>query len=172
MKKLFVILFLVELLMAVFSYLTYDNDLGNILFSGGSTSSTMKSFGPNFKITLFLNFLIIILTFLFKKREKILTMLFVIFFSLWFISGRTIGIQWTGEIYTGWFYLKYDKIILCPSSNGCSEILEETSIIDKPLYRLLFANKFINEEIFVGPLLYPKLKKYLENPAIAGSVSD
>lgn len=167
MKKLFIILLLIELLMLVFSYLIYDNELGSVLFSGGSISSTMKIFGPDFKITLFLNFIIIILTLLFRKRKKILTPLFIFFFSLWFISGRTIGIQWTGEIYTGWFYLKSNKIILCPSPNGCSDILKETSITDKPLYRLLLENKFINEEIFVGPLLYPKLKKYLENPAVS-----
>lgn len=163
MKKLFVILLFIELLMVVFSYLTYDNEMGGILFSGGSISSTMKIFEPNFKITLLLNFSIIILTLLFRKRKKILMVLFVFFFSLWFISGRTIGIQWTGEIYTGWFYLKTDKIILCPSSNGCSDIFKETSITDKPLHRLLLANRFINEEIFVGPLLYPKLKKYLDD---------
>ncbi|WP_312393625.1 hypothetical protein [Chryseobacterium sp.] len=167
MKKLFVILLLIELLMGVFSYLTYDNEIGSILFSEGSISSTMKIFGPDFKITLFLNFLIIILTILFRKRKKILTTLFVFFFSLWFISGRTVGVQWTGEIYTGWFYLKFDKIILCPSSNGCSDVFKETSITDKPLYTLSLTNRFINEEIFVGPLLYPKLKKYLENPTVS-----
>jgi len=116
---------------------------------------------------LFLNFLTIIFTLLFRKRKKILIVLFVIFFSLWFISGRTVGIQWTGEIYTGWFYLKYNKVALCPSSSGCSDnILRETSIKDKSFYRLSLTNKFINEEMFVGPFLYSKLKKYLENPVV------
>lgn len=162
MKKFFVILLLIELLMAGISYLTYDNEMGNILFSGGSVGSTMKVFAPNFKITMFLNLLAIIFTFLFRKRVKILTVFFITLFSLWFISGRTIGVQWTGEIYTGWFYLKSDKIVLCPSSNGCSDIFKETSIVDKHFYRLSLKNKFINEEIFVGPLFYSELKKYLE----------
>ena len=156
--------------MVVFTYLTYNNEMGNILFSGGSISSTMKIFEPNFKITLFLNFLIIILTLLFRKRKKILTVIFVFLFSLWFLSGRTIGIQWTGEIYTGWFYLTTEKIILCPSSSGCSDTFKETSITDKPFYRLLFTNKFISAEIFVGPLLYPKIKKYIENPAVVSDL--
>lgn len=165
MKKLFVILLLIELLMVVFSYLTYDNEMGSILFSGGSIGSTMKIFGPNFKITMFLNLLVIFFTFLFRKKKKELITIFIVIFSLWFISGRTIGVQWTGDIYTGWFYLKCNKIILCPSYNGCSDVSEGTSITDKPFYRLLLKNKFINEEIFVNPLFYSELKKYFEKTA-------
>ncbi len=146
--------------MTILTFLVFDSDNSILLFQGGSIGSTMKVFGPNFLLILVLYIVTLLSTILFRKRLIVLLVSFLIFFSLWFLSGRTVGVQWTGELITGWFYISTDKIVLSKNSDCEENIIECTTVKDSYIFQLKFISGIEEENIFVGPVIRSDLKNY------------
>ena len=146
--------------MTILTFLVFDSDNSILLFQGGSIGSTMKVFRPNFLLILVLYIVTILSTILFRKRLNVLSMSFLIFFSLWFLSGRTIGVQWTGELTTGWFYLSTSKIILSKNSDCAENVIECITVEDSYMFRLKIISETEEKDIFVGPVIRTDLKNY------------
>lgn len=160
-KAILIVIVIVLLLMTIMTYLVFDTENGEFLFAGGSVGSTMKFFGPNVWIVMTLYAGTILSLIFLRKRIKILLVVFLVFFCVWFISGRTIGIHWTGEVITGWFYISTDRIILSDDSNNCSEnIIACTKAKDSFPFCIILVNPSNEKGIFVGPMIRPDLRNY------------
>lgn len=161
MKKFIIIIVVViELFMALLTSLVFNTDNNNSLFSGGSIGSTMEVFSPNAIITSILFLATIIGSFIYRKRLKLFLITFLVFFSLWFLSGRTIGVHWTGEITTGWFNIGVDKVILYDEQNKNSDIVEQTTLESVFPFKVKFTNDYKEENVFVGPIIRKDLMDY------------
>lgn len=150
----------IEACMALLTFLSFKPENGAVLFSGGSVGSAMRIFGPNSLLVLVLCFATTLSTFLFRKRLKFLLICFLLFFSLWFLSGRTIGVYWTGELTTGWFYISTDKFLLYDNENCSENVIECTTATNSCFFGLKFINGALEEDIFVGPELRTVLRNY------------
>jgi len=162
MKKLIaiIVVVVVELFMLFLTLSVFNTDENNLLFSGGSVGSTMEMFSPNAFITLILFILTILCSIFYRKKLKPFLISFLIFFSLWFLSGRTIGVHWTGEVTTGWFNISAEKLILYDEQSKDSNIIEETSLESTFLFKVKFVNNYKEENIFVGPIIRKDLMDY------------
>lgn len=159
-KMIFFTLILIELSMSVLTFLVFNSEKSEYLFQGGSVVSTMKMFSPNFWIVLVLYVLTILSTILFAKRFKTLLVSFLVLFSLWFLSGRTLGVHWTGELTKGWFYLSSGKVYL-PKNNDClDDIMECNTALNSFFWYLKIVNGNNEEKVFVGPLLRSDMRNY------------
>ena len=169
-KVILTMVIIVELCMTVLTYLVFDSKNSTLLFSGGSVGSTMKIFGPNFLLVLISYILTVISSFYFRKRLKHLLLCFFIFLSFWFISGRTVGVYWTGELATGWFYISTDKVILSKGEDCSGDVIECTTAKNSCLFRLILFNGSVEKEIFAGPTIRSALRNYFnKNESTKGS---
>jgi hypothetical protein len=160
-KAVLIVIVIILILMTVMTYLVFDSENGKFLFSGGSTGSTMKFFEPNVWIVMALYAGALLSLIFLRKRTKLLLVVFLVFFCVWFISGRTVGIHWTGEVITGWFYISTDRIILSDGVNDCSEeIIACTKTKDSFPFCIILVNSANEKEIFVGPIIRPDLRNY------------
>lgn len=146
--------------MAFLTLSIFNTDKNNLLFSGGSVGSTMEVFSPNAFITLILLVATILCSFFYRKKLKPFLISFLVFFSLWFLSGRTIGVHWTGEVTTGWFNIGVDKVILYDEQNKNNNIIEETALESVFPFKVNFINNYKEENIFVGPVIRKDLMDY------------
>lgn len=151
--------------MTIMSYLYFDSDTSRLVFSGGSVDSTMKYFVTNKWIVLFLYLSTIFILVFYRKKVKQMLIYFIISFSLWFLSGRVIGVHYTGEIITGWFYLQTNKVILWEADKCTDDIIKNTSTENLFLFNLKFENACKKENIYIGPFIISDLKKYFGNEA-------
>ncbi|WP_350291584.1 hypothetical protein [uncultured Croceitalea sp.] len=159
-KYIMIIIVVIELFMALLTSLVFNSDNDNLLFSGGSIGSTMEVFSPNAIITSILFLATIISSFVYRKRVKPFLITFLVFFSLWFFNGRTIGVHWTGEVTTGWFNIGFAKITLHDEQNISNNIIEETSLESKFPFRVKFSNSYKEGIFFVGPVVKKDLIDY------------
>lgn len=160
-KAILIAIIIVETLMGGLTYLVFDKKNSIALFSGGSIESTMKVFGPSFCIIFMLFLAITFSTVFFRKKMEVLLKLFLILFITWFICGRTIGVHWTGELITGWFYISTDKVILCETTENCvGDVIENITVKNSYLFRLKFFNGAGEKEIFAGPIIRSDLRSY------------
>lgn len=159
-KFIIIIVVVIELFMAILTSLVFSTDNNNSLFSGGSIGSTMEVFSPNILITTILFLVTIVSSFFYRKRLKPFFITFLVFFSLWFLSGRTIGVHWTGEITTGWFNIGVGKLTLYDGQDKSNNIIEETSLESKFPFKVKFSNNYKEEDIFVGPVIRKDLMNY------------
>jgi hypothetical protein len=166
-KAILVTIVIVELCMTVLTYLVFDSKNSTFLFSGGSVGSTMKIFGPNFLLVLILYISTVISSFYFRKRSKYLLLCFFIFFTTWFFSGRTIGVYWTGELTTGWFYISTDKVILSKGKDCSGDVIECTTAKNSYLFRLILINGSVEQDVFAGPTIRPALRNYFNKKGSA-----
>lgn len=160
-KIVLIVLIIIEVFMGVLTFLTSNLSASRHLFAGGSIESTMKIFEPSFWVTFILFLVSILITILLRKKVIPLLLTFSIISSIWFFCGRTIGIHWTGEIITGWFYIATDKINLCESVTNCNDIIDNTEVNDSHFFFLKLVGKTSEEKkIFVGPIIYEEIKNY------------
>lgn len=160
-KVVFVILIIIELCMFLLTLLIYNSEKSELLFQGGSIGSTMKMFAPNFWVVFLLFVFTVLSTIFFRKKMKTLLVSFLILFSMWVVSGRTIGVQWTGELTTGWFYISSDEIIILSKSIDCTgEVIECTTAKNSSVFQLKFINGNNEKNVFVGPLIRSDLRNY------------
>lgn len=146
--------------MGLMTYLFFDSENSMFLFSGGSVGSTMKYFGTSKWIVLFLYICIVFSILFYRKRLKQMFFCFMIFFSLWFLSGRVIGVHYSGEIISGWFYLQTNKVSLWKLDKCSEDLILNTSAEDKFPFRLKFSNVCTVNEIFIGPFIRSDVKNY------------
>ncbi len=151
--------------MGVLTFLVFDSDNSIFLFSGGSIGSTMKVFGPNFWVVFTLFLVSVSSTIFLRKKIKLLLLTFLFVFTTWFLCGRTIGVHWTGELITGWFYLSTGKIILCEKTEDCKggDAIAVTKIYKSSLFQIRLVNRSVDKSIFVGPIISQEIKKYFED---------
>lgn len=158
-----VVLLVLQLLMTALTYLILDSRSGALIFSGGSVGSTMEIFSPKiWLVVLFYLGTIFSLVFFWKNPKVLLLVGYLVFSGLWFFSGRTVGVHWTGEVTTGWFYLSVNKIVLWKESgNKCSEdVITCTNATEVFPYKILLTNSDVKEAFFVGPLIRKDLKEF------------
>lgn len=160
MKNLVLItVIILEVCMTILTYLVLDSKNSALFFHGGSVGSTMKVFGPSFWLVLLFFTTTIVSTFLFRKNLKFLLVSFLVLFTLWFLSGRTIGVQWNGEVTTGWFYLSINKIIL--TDDDCTkEMMECMTAKKSPVLQLKLTSGLNEEKFFVGFINRSEIEDY------------
>lgn len=165
MKKIIIIIVVaVELFMLLLTISIFNTDKNNLLFSGGSVGSTMKVFSPNAFVTLVLFIATIFCSFLYRKRLKPFLISFLVFFGLWFLSGRTIGVHWTGEVTTGWFNIGTDELFLYDEESADGNIIEKTSLESTFPFKVKLINNYKEENVFVGPIIRKDLMDYFKRP--------
>lgn len=111
----------------------------------------MRLFPPFGLITCLLFLLYLIAKWLHKQSPKPGAALIIALFILWFFSGRTIGVYFTGVINTGWFYISTNKIPLNISDGEIASPDISKVRKDGPLF-ISIINKGVEEKIYVGPL--------------------
>ncbi len=161
MRKLIIIIVaVVQFLMLFLTLSIFNTDESNLLFSGGSVGSTMEVFSPNAFITLILLIATIFCAISYRRKLKPFIISFLVFFSLWFLSGRTVGVHWTGEVTTGWFNIGTDKLVLYDEQIKSSNIIEQTSLENVFPFKVKFVNNHKEGNIFVGPIIRKDLVDY------------
>ncbi|MCB0510233.1 MAG: hypothetical protein KDC82_05680, partial [Bacteroidetes bacterium] len=129
MKKHIILLVKVLVfIMLLATILVYFKDFGVHLFGGGSIASTMMIFSPKLFVTTGL-FVVALLLFVYFRHNRLFLVFFFLFFSFWFISGRTVGVHWTGKVVYGWFYFPTGQFEIADlNSDSMQEFkLESTS---------------------------------------------
>jgi len=129
----------------------------------------MKYFVTNKWIVLFLYISTLFSVVFYRKKIKQMLIYFTICFFLWFLSGRMIGVQYTGEIITGWFYLQTDKVILWETDKCIDDIIKNTSTENLFLFNLKFTNACKTEKVYIGPFIISDLNNYFEPVANGAS---
>lgn len=111
-------------------------------------------------ISVVFHFIIIVLSLIvyFKKQSiqsKYITIILI--FSIWVLSGRVIGVKPYGELSSGWFNIRFNEINICKHSMDCEKTYYyETEIKELSFWRVKVKNNNIDEEYFVGPILWEK----------------
>lgn len=157
--------FISIILFIIMSLLTITGLFSNFnrpFFAGGSIESLMEMVTSNFFLKLSL---LLICGFLWYKLLRHFNInifvLCICVFILWLFSGRTIGVLPDGKIKTGWFYFATNEINICvDDKTDCQTITDyQTKVEKKFFWYVEFKNKQVNDEIFIGPVVwYPALK--------------
>lgn len=148
--------------MLILTVIVLNSEIALHFFCGGSVESTMKLFISQKIITVIL-FLIALLTFIvLKNKIKPFLVIFSLVFILWFLSGRTIGVHWTGKVTHGWFYCpigQFDISDLNAISNIDLNTIEVTTIKRCNFWtiELINGNKI---KLFAGPFIISDLEDY------------
>lgn len=91
---------------------------------------------------------------LFTNKSK----LFIIsFFSLWMLSGRTIGSStWPEQyIYTGWHFIQTKRVNICGNTTNCETLfLNETKYQKLKFWRIRVFNSEIDYVFYTGPFIW------------------
>lgn len=155
------ILGIIVLIMAFLTLQLFDEELSANMLAGGSIGSTMVFCGPNKAVVVTLVFLSIGSIVAFRKRFRFQVVAFTLFFILWFFCGRTIGVHWSGQVFSGWYSIKTGQFHLCNDDPNCPEgIIGKTEVEDAGFGKVRFTNPVLNREILAGPFVARKLEKY------------
>lgn len=128
----------------------------------GSVQSTTTYFGTSriLNICLFIICLICLIGY-FRNKKKSIYIFFGIFI-IWMLSGRTIGVYYTGELSLGWFYVETDKVLLWEKDNCEDNVLENTDFKVKNLCTISYENNCVSGDVYVGPFIITQLTGYLK----------
>jgi len=163
-KVLFICLFILDFVMGVLTFLVLDKELRELVFSGGSVGSTMEFFGPKFGVVFMLFLASNVCIIIFRKRVKLLLFSYVICSFLWMLCGRTIGIYWSGEVITGWFYIQTDRFLLYKEgSTFKSEAINYTNVQISNVFYIILENNQVNYSLYVGPVIGQEIKSYFDD---------
>jgi hypothetical protein len=136
--------------------LTYNPGNSVHLFAGGSIESLMTLCPPSFILCTSLFVLFLLSKLIYTYRAKLGTALFFVALTLWFFSGRTIGVVFDGRIKTGWFYIPAREFDLCYGSVNCDYILKQTIVTKENLFFIKVKNEKVEYHIYVGPITRAK----------------
>lgn len=99
-----------------------------------------------------------------KRNIKSAYVLLLLLLLLWGVNGRTIALFPDGRINSGWFYIPTYSINLCKDEDDCERVVYyETEIEKLPLWNVRVKNRNVDIIIFVGPLVWTKTLKLMEN---------
>lgn len=145
------------ILLVIITLSTFDSDLCQMVFIGGSYTSVY--FAPNpYLLTVFL-VLIIFLIFYRKITTSLKISLLLIFTSIWFILGRAISVEYNPDLglRTGWFFFG-NKVYPIPEKENT------ISLKNKSFFFLtIMINDKESETFFTGLINNNELRKILEN---------
>jgi len=163
MKYIFSIILAVSVLGLTFLYKITDM---KELFAGGTTYVFFKFISASIivKSILATIFIISILVCL-KYRKSKYVVISILVFILWLQSGRTIAFNsQNGQIITGWFFFRADKIEICQENQDCENILYNQVTFEKMfLWRMKIKNSNKENIIFVGPFIWNDYIDVLED---------
>lgn len=146
------------LCVTLLSILSLSAPLSRFLFAGGSTESLMEiAITYNLIKLSFAGILIASGIFLRSKCEFIHFLGYLILLTLWFLSGRTIGIMYypDGIVKTGWHYIRTNEFGLCEDGVNCELQVNKLTKIEKlPFWRIRITNSNTNEVLFTGPFIW------------------
>lgn len=170
-KKVVIVLACLTSLVMFFLTMLSISDLGRHVFAGGSSESTMKFFQPNKWVVIGLYVSMFFFIIMLKKNYKLLTPIIGLLLVLWFLSTRTVGVHWTGEIKYGWFNIETGKI------DVSQQFLPET--IENPLEKIIVNKEILgfvsikgNESfcIYLGPLLSNDFLNYFSKQSVVDTI--
>jgi hypothetical protein len=159
MRKL---LITVAVLMSLITLLGLSENLGTMIFAGGSDAlMSLAAPGLFLRMIFLLVFVAAVLTYNHFEDKNAAYIILVLFFSFWVLSGRMVATFPDGRLITGWFYIPVKTVDLCKDDADC----------DKPGYarytkQWLWMYNVKNREtdvmIFAGPFLDRKLERLLD----------
>jgi hypothetical protein len=163
MKYIFSVILAVSVLGLTFLYKITDM---KELFAGGTTYVFFQFTSASIivKSILATIFIISLLVWL-KYRKSKYVVISILVFILWSQSGRTIAFNsQNGQIITGWFFFRADKIEICQKNQDCESILYNQVTFEKMfLWRVKIKNSNKENIIFVGPFIWKDYIDVLEN---------
>jgi len=150
--------------MGLITFPCYYSPERNFLFAGVSSADYMLELAsmPMAVPTIFLFCFGLLTLYYFKRAKKIKLVFLTVILLLWFLSGRTIGtILWPeGTIITGWFYIRFDKFIICNNDGDCETTISyHTKTEELSFWRVRVKNKNTDRVIFVGPFIWSRTLK-------------
>lgn len=174
MKTVFKVIITIAIfgIMGFFSQMSFSLNYSRFFFAGGSVESLMAM--PRSNIYLQIGFVIVCFLFwilFLKNHHKINLTLFVLFFLLWLMSGRSIGILYDGRVKSGWFYFQTKEFTICPDSLiDCETVMGyQTAVKKLPFWRLEIRNAKVDKVIFVGPILWRSTYKLFRKKIGSGA---
>lgn len=119
-------------------------------------------------------FFLLVCGFLWYKLLRIFNVkilfLYICVFSVWLMSGRTIGVFSYGTAKMGWFFFKIDEVDICvDNKTDCQTISNyQTTVEAEFFWRVQIKNKQVNHGTFIGPVIWYQALKMLKNEFGAG----
>jgi hypothetical protein len=147
-------------LISVITFFLFFTEIVENVFMGGSTQSTTKMFSTNYYIVVLLNIAALISLIFYFRRVKYSILFFIVFSVIWFISGRVVGINYSGELNVGWFFLKTEKIILWKENQCVGDVLSMTNF-EYQFPFVQYENLCLKGRTYVGPFIESDIKNYL-----------
>lgn len=164
MKNIIAIIFFV--LMILLTAVSLFSNFNRIFFAGGSTESLMEFVTSNFYIQAVLLLVCGYLGYrLLKNFDVKVLVLLILFFLLWVMSGRTIGVFPDGKIKTGWFYFATSELNVCiDNKTDCQTVTDYQTKVEKKFFWFVqIKNKQVSKNIFIGAVVwYPGTKMLSE----------
>ncbi len=153
---LIVIMFLVT----VITFLLYFTEEMRNLFMG-SIESTTKIFSSNYFVVVAFNIGAISSLIFYFKKVRFSILFFIIFLFLWILSGRVIGVHYTGELTLGWFFIKTERIVLWRENECIGDVLNDTDYNHQFPFMLHYQNSCTIGKTYAGPFIISDIQTYL-----------
>lgn len=151
--KLKYILIVIVILMFLITILFWHKEGELLKVINGSFGSTTEYLKVNWLVLLLLCISCSVSLMVYLKQKTYSIIVFYIFFILWALSGRTIGIHHTGELTVGWFYFETNKVVLWKKNICEGNVLESTSFREEFPFMIRYENQCVNGRVYAGPFV-------------------
>ncbi|HET9056449.1 MAG TPA: hypothetical protein VFN30_06325 [Chitinophagaceae bacterium] len=165
------IFYIIAGVMFLLTIISFFPNFNKSFFIGGSNDSMAEMITANVIVKVILLSVTIYFLFRILGRGNVLNFSFLIIaFSLWVMSGRTVGIMPGGKIKVGWFYFETNELNVCVESNiDCQTITDyQTKVSKNFFWNVEIENQQIKRNIFIGPVIWSPALKVLQKAFGAG----
>jgi hypothetical protein len=159
MRKLLII---VAVLMSLITALGLSENVGTMIFAGGS-DSLLSIAVPDLFLRIVFLLVFVATALLFKQftEKNNAYIILVLFFSFWVLSGRMVGTFPDGRLISGWFYIPIKEVDLCKDDADCDKS-NYARYTKQSFWLYNVKNKEVDVLIFAGPFLDRKLERLFD----------